>query len=207
MAAKGLTSTRVVAHPSILRGRAVRRRRPSTPQTGAGQAARDNRSRRPSVSEAWTDALKPRSTPSATAEPASGLDYWVDAAQPRVRAEMVDARGLRLAQRIKQQHPVLRQVSREEVRAALREEAFTALPHLLPSEAERREAVGIVRRIGDADRVITPESEALLSRIERILGIGPTSAAPAPRPARTAARRKPRKNGAASPARPGQEPS
>ena len=134
------------------------------------------------------------------------------------RAErMVDARGLRLAQRIKQEHPVLRHASREQVRAALREEAFmlrfdekralAALPHLLPNEAERREAVEIVRRIGDADGVITPESEALLSRIERILGIEPTSPAPPPPPARPAARRKPRKNGAASPARPGQEPS
>jgi pimeloyl-ACP methyl ester carboxylesterase len=98
------------------------------------------------------------------------------------RAErMVDARGLRLAQRIKQEHPVLSLVSREQMRAAAKEEAFmlrfdeeralAALAVLLPSEAERREAVEIVRRIGYADGVITPESEVVLAKIERILGL------------------------------------
>jgi tellurite resistance protein len=94
---------------------------------------------------------------------------------------MVDARGLRLAQRIKQEHPALRSIPREEVREAAKEEAFmlrfdeeralAALPVLLPSEAERREAVEIVRRIGYADGVISPESEAVLARIEAILGL------------------------------------
>jgi uncharacterized tellurite resistance protein B-like protein len=45
------------------------------------------------------------------------------------------------------------------------------LPLLLPSEDERREAVEIVRRIGYADGEITPASEAMLVRIERILGL------------------------------------
>jgi tellurite resistance protein len=94
---------------------------------------------------------------------------------------MFDARGFRLAQRIKQEHPVLRELSREWVRAAAKEEAFmlrfdqeralAALPRLLPTEQERREAVDIVRRIGYADGEITPESEAMLDRIERILGL------------------------------------
>ena len=98
------------------------------------------------------------------------------------RAErMVDARGLRLAQRIKQEHPVLSRASREQVRAAAKEEAFMlrfdeeraleALPRLLPSAAERREAVEIVRRIGYADGMITPESETVLAKIEHILGL------------------------------------
>ena len=92
---------------------------------------------------------------------------------------MFDARGFRLAQRIKQEHPVLRELSREWVRAAAKEEAFmlrfdqeralAALPRLLPTEQERREAVDIVRRIGYADGEITPESEAMLAKIERIL--------------------------------------
>jgi len=130
---------------------------------------------------------------------------------------MVDARGLRLAQRIKQEHPVLSKISREQVRAALKEEAFmlrfdedralASLPILLPAEAERREAVDIVRRIGDADGVITPESEAMLSRIERILGIDPAPVAPPP-PTSPAGRRRSRKNGAATnAASPVQEPS
>ena len=51
------------------------------------------------------------------------------------------------------------------------ERALAALPRLLPTEEERREAVAIVRRIGYADGEITPESEAMLERIERILKI------------------------------------
>jgi len=125
------------------------------------------------------------------------------------RAErMVDARGLRLAQRIKQEHPVLSPISREQMRAAAKEEAFmlrfdeeralAALPVLLPSEAERREAVEIVRRIGYADGVITPESEVVLAKIERILGLDqapvPVEAPPA---GRTSPAGKARRNGAA----------
>jgi tellurite resistance protein len=92
---------------------------------------------------------------------------------------MVDARGFRLAQRIKQEHPELRRIPREQMRAAAKEEAFmlrfdqeralAALPHLLRTAEERSEAVEIVRRIGYADGEITAESEALLDRIERIL--------------------------------------
>jgi len=94
---------------------------------------------------------------------------------------MFDARGLRLAQRIKQEHPELKRIPREQVRAAAKEEAFmlhfdqeralAALPLMLPTEDERREAVDIVRRIGYADGEITPESEAMLGEIERILGL------------------------------------
>ena len=51
------------------------------------------------------------------------------------------------------------------------ERALAALPRLLPTEQERREAVDIVRRIGYADGEITPESEAMLDKIERILGL------------------------------------
>ena len=51
------------------------------------------------------------------------------------------------------------------------ERALAALPRLLPTEDERREAVDIVRRIGYADGEITPESEAMLAKIERILGL------------------------------------
>jgi pimeloyl-ACP methyl ester carboxylesterase/tellurite resistance protein len=95
---------------------------------------------------------------------------------------MFDARGFRLAQRIKQEHPALRPIAREQIKAAAKEEAFmlrfdldralAALPGMLPTEEERREALDIVRRIGYADGEITPESEAMLARIERILGFG-----------------------------------
>ncbi len=101
---------------------------------------------------------------------------------------MFDARGFRLAQRIKQEHPVLRELSREWVRAAAKEQAFmlrfdqeralAALPRLLPTEEERREALAIVRQIGYADGEITPESEAMLEKIERILGLEAGASAP-----------------------------
>jgi hypothetical protein len=42
---------------------------------------------------------------------------------------------------------------------------------MLPSKEARRDAVDIVRRIGYADGEITPESEAMLAEIERILGL------------------------------------
>ena len=64
---------------------------------------------------------------------------------------MFDARGLRLAQRIKQEHPVLRELSREWTKGVAKEEAFmlrfdqeralAALPRLLRTENERREAM------------------------------------------------------------------
>jgi tellurite resistance protein len=102
---------------------------------------------------------------------------------------MFDARGLRLAQRIRQEHPELRRFTREQIKAAAKEAAFilrfdqeralAALPLMLPTEAERREAVEIVRRIGHADGEITPESEGVLAKVERILGLGKGSRAPA----------------------------
>jgi tellurite resistance protein len=108
---------------------------------------------------------------------------------------MVDARGFRLAQRIKEEHPELRRSPRERVRAAAKEEAFmlrfdqeralAALPRMLPTEKERREALEIVRRIGYADGEIRPEGEAVLERIERVLGLDqPAPAKPPERAAR-----------------------
>jgi tellurite resistance protein len=52
-----------------------------------------------------------------------------------------------------------------------RERALAALSKMLPTETERRDALEIVRRIGYADGEITPESEAVLAEIERILGL------------------------------------
>ena len=51
-----------------------------------------------------------------------------------------------------------------------RDRALAALPAMLPSEDERREALAIVRRIGYADGEIRPEGAAVLARIEEILG-------------------------------------
>ena len=52
-----------------------------------------------------------------------------------------------------------------------RERALAALPKMLPTDAERRRALDIVRRIGYADGEIRPDGAAVLARIERILGL------------------------------------
>jgi hypothetical protein len=93
---------------------------------------------------------------------------------------MLDVRGFRLAQRIKQEDAALRDIPREQLKAVAREQAFmlrfdrdralAALPAMLPTEAERRKAVAIVRRIGEANGEIRPEGAAVLARIEEILG-------------------------------------
>jgi pimeloyl-ACP methyl ester carboxylesterase len=94
---------------------------------------------------------------------------------------MFDARGFRLAQRIRQEHPRLRGIPPEQLRAAAKEAAFmlrfdqeralAALARMLPTADERREALEIVRRIGYADGEIRAEGEAVLKRIEHILGL------------------------------------
>jgi pimeloyl-ACP methyl ester carboxylesterase/tellurite resistance protein len=141
--------------------------------------------------EAKIEAIKTREEQGGFAEGVLRIALAVTQAE-----RMVDARGFRLAQRIKQEHPELRRVPREQMRAAAKEEAFmlrfdqeralAALPHLLRTEEERREAVDIVRRIGYADGEITAESEALLDRIERILELDrPAQSKPAQRAARS----------------------
>jgi len=57
-----------------------------------------------------------------------------------------------------------------------RRQALASLPELLPSETERHEALEIVRRVGRARGEISAEGEALLARIERILGLEPDAA-------------------------------
>jgi pimeloyl-ACP methyl ester carboxylesterase/tellurite resistance protein len=124
---------------------------------------------------------------------------------------MFDARGFRLAQRIKQEHPELRRIPREQIRAAAKEAAFmlrfdqeralAALPLMLPSVEARREAVGIVRLIGYADGEITPESEAMLAKIERILGLEEKPGAAEPPAGESKGERQGRAAGRSAPAR------
>jgi pimeloyl-ACP methyl ester carboxylesterase len=153
--------------------------------------ARDEHAER--VLKAKIEAIRTREEQGGFAEAVLRIMLAVAQAE-----HMFDARGLRLAQRIKQEHPTLRSIARERVKAAAKEEAFMlrfdqdraleALPRMLPTEQERRDAVEIVRRIGYADGEITPESEAMLVRIERILGVGQASEGQAQgRPARARA--------------------
>jgi pimeloyl-ACP methyl ester carboxylesterase/tellurite resistance protein len=115
---------------------------------------------------------------------------------------MIDARGFRLAQQLAREHPRLQGLSDERLKAIVKEEAFmirfdeehalASLPELLRSETERREALAIVRQVGRARGEISAEGEALLARIERILGLEPKPAsepAPAKKPAPPAKKR------------------
>jgi pimeloyl-ACP methyl ester carboxylesterase len=140
----------------------------------AKQRARDEHAER--LFEAKAEAIKSREEQGGFAEAVLRIMLAVAQAE-----QMLDARGFRLAQRIKQQDPALRDVPREQMKAAAREQAFmlrfdrdralAALPSMLPSEAERRKAVDVVRRIGYADGEIRPEGAAVLARIEEILGL------------------------------------
>jgi hypothetical protein len=102
---------------------------------------------------------------------------------------MIDARGFRLAQHLRREHPRLKDLSHERLKAIVKEEAFmirfdekdalAGLPALLPNESDRREALDLVRKVRGARGEITPESEAVLAKIERILGLDKGSRAPA----------------------------
>jgi pimeloyl-ACP methyl ester carboxylesterase len=94
---------------------------------------------------------------------------------------MVDARGFRLAQQLRKEHPRLKDLSHERLKAIAKEEAFmirfdeehalASLPALLPSEQDRREALDLVRKVAGARGEITPESDAVLAKIEEVLGL------------------------------------
>jgi hypothetical protein len=114
--------------------------------------ARDEQAER--TLEAKIEAIKSREEEGGFAEAVLRIMLAVAQAE-----HMFDARGLRLVQRIKQEHPVLGAFTRARVKAAAKEEAFmlrfdeeralNALPLMLPTEKGRREAVDIVR----ADRL------------------------------------------------------
>jgi len=109
---------------------------------------------------------------------------------------MIDARGFRLAQQLAAEHPRVKGVSQERLKAIAKEEAFmirfdeehalTSLPELLPNEADRREALELARKVGRARGEISAEGEALLERIERILELDqPAAGKSTKRPARS----------------------
>jgi hypothetical protein len=98
-------------------------------------------------------------------------------------AGAVDARGFAAAQEAKRRSPRFATLDgatlrREMKEAALmvafdEERALEALPRLLPTPEKRREAVDLVREIAAWRPEISPEVEAVLRRVEGILGLGP----------------------------------
>jgi tellurite resistance protein len=128
------------------------------------------------------DALRGRGEQGGFAEAVIRIAIACAAAE-----NMVDARAFRLGERLWDEHPVLGRLSHREIKQIVKEEAFmlrfdregalAALPRMLRDEALRREALEHVRRTAGARGEITPERKAVLSEIERILGLTPQAAA------------------------------
>jgi len=92
---------------------------------------------------------------------------------------MLSADGVAIAREAKQRHPILRRLSRQAVKAMAKEQAFMltyartraleALPKLLPTEEQRRDALEFVHGIVNARGQIQPEAATALQEIERLL--------------------------------------
>lgn len=102
-----------------------------------------------------------------------------------------DARFVRIANELRRQHAELGSISPQEMRAMISnqalmvrfdvEHAYETLPDLLPTAAKRREAVEAARKLFSWRPTMTPEAEAVLDRVEGLLGLHQASE-PAPPP-------------------------
>lgn len=91
--------------------------------------------------------------------------------------------GVKLAAEARQQHPRLKQMTRQQIKEMAREQAFMlafkfdraieALPKLLPAEADKAEAIEFVRSFVRKRGSVTQEAAAILQRLEKILGTEP----------------------------------
>jgi pimeloyl-ACP methyl ester carboxylesterase len=95
----------------------------------------------------------------------------------------VDARAMAAAQEIKASHPAFQGLSRAEFLREMREAALMvafdedaaleALPLLLKTDAERRDALAVLRKLTEWRPEVAPEVEAVIARVSAILGIEP----------------------------------
>jgi len=96
---------------------------------------------------------------------------------------VVDARGYRAAVEVRESHPRFAGISREALRAEAKEaalmvlldedKALETLPKLLPTAADRRDAMAICRQIAAWRGEIPPQVRALFERVESILEAAP----------------------------------
>lgn len=96
-------------------------------------------------------------------------------AQHAVRAD-----GVAIARELKQRHPTLRKLTRQQVKALAKEQAFmlayrrdralAALPKLLPTKELRRDALDFVHQVVRTRGRLQPEVAATLRKIEQLLG-------------------------------------
>jgi pimeloyl-ACP methyl ester carboxylesterase len=90
--------------------------------------------------------------------------------------------GVKVAAEARQQHPRLKQMTRQQIKEMAREQAFMlgfqfdraieALPSLLPSDEDKAEALAFVRSIVEKRGSVSPAAAALLRRFAEILGAG-----------------------------------
>ena len=96
---------------------------------------------------------------------------------------VVDARGYRAAVEVRESHPRFAGTSREALRAEAKEaalmvlldeeKALETLPKLLPTAADRKDAMAICRQIAGWRGEIPPQVRALFERVESILEAAP----------------------------------
>ncbi|MCK6450911.1 MAG: DUF3141 domain-containing protein [Alphaproteobacteria bacterium] len=102
----------------------------------------------------------------------------------------IGADGVAVAREAKQRHPILRRLTRQQVKAMAKEQAFMlaherqraldALPKLLPTREQRRDALAFVHSIVKGRGRLRPEAAATLRRIEHILEAKPARLAARP---------------------------
>lgn len=150
---------------------------------------------------AYADERKPRARDTALEEL---LERKIEALEQRIHAgsfveavvrivlagvnatRMIDANGVRLMRAIVQRHPKFAALSRGELLEIAREQAFMvqfagdraleALGSLLPTQAERLEAIELVRAFVRERGELRPEVQAVLDRVEQILGLSSAGA-------------------------------
>ena len=96
---------------------------------------------------------------------------------------VVDARGYRAAVEVRETHPRFAGISREELRAEAKEAALmvvldqemalSTLPKLLPTAADRQDAMAVCRQIAGWRKEIPAAVEALFQQVESILAAAP----------------------------------
>lgn len=93
----------------------------------------------------------------------------------------VDADGVRIAGEMRRRHPTLSRLSRQEIKVLAREQslllaadrnrAIETLAVLLPTQDQRRDAIGFVSEIISARGRISPESASALRQVLQVLGL------------------------------------
>ncbi len=93
----------------------------------------------------------------------------------------IEAEGARAANEIRRRHPLLSKLTRQDIKILAREQslllatdrdrALATLAALLPTEAERRDAISFVGELISARGKLSPEATAVLRRVLQVLGL------------------------------------